>query len=73
MGVRKFNLGGILKKNYFDTLKKEIENIEDDFSYYKVVGSGFEEDILVKARLKVQKIVEKHMQLYRSAGKANKG
>ena len=73
LGVRKFNLGGILKKNYFDTLKKEIENIDDDFSYYKVVGSGFEEDILVKARLKVQKIVEKHMQLYRSAGKANKG
>jgi len=73
LGIRKFNLGGILKKNYFDTLKKEIENIEDDFSYYKVVGSGFEEDILVKARLKVQKIVEKYMQLCRSAGKANKG
>ena len=73
LGVRKFNLGGILKKNYFDTLKKEIENIGDDFSYYKVVGSGFKEDILVEARLKVQKIVEKYMQLYRSAGKATRG
>ncbi len=71
LGVRKFNLGGVLKKIYFDTLKKEIGNISDGYSYYEVVGSGFKEDILVKARLKVQKVVEKYMQLYRSAGQAD--
>lgn len=71
LGVRKFNLGGILKKRYFDTLKKEIGNIGNSFSYYKVIGSGFEEDVLVKARLEVQDLVEKYMDFYRSAGKAD--
>ena len=71
IGVRKFNLGLILKKIYFDTLKLELENIKDDFSYYKVVGSGLKEDIFMKARLKVQETVEKYMRLYGSAGKAS--
>jgi len=70
MGVRKFNLGGILKKNYFNALKNAIGNIKDDCNIYEVIGSGFKEDILVKARLEVQRTVEKYIQLYGSAGKA---
>jgi fructose/tagatose bisphosphate aldolase len=70
MGVRKFNLGGILKKKYLEALKKEIKVIGENSFIYEVVGSGFKEDILVKARFEVQKTVEKYMKLYRSAGKA---
>jgi len=70
LGVRKFNLGGILKKVYFNTLKSAIGNIKDDHNIYEVIGSGFKEDILIKARMEVQKTVEKYMQLYKSAGKA---
>lgn len=70
LGVRKFNLGGILKKVYLNALKDAIGNIKDDCNIYEVIGSGFKEDILVKARLEVQKIVENYMQFYRSAGKA---
>ena len=70
MGVRKFNLGGILKKVYFNALKNATENIEEDCNIYEVIGSGFKEDILIKARIEVQKIVEKYIKLYGSAGKA---
>jgi fructose/tagatose bisphosphate aldolase len=70
MGVRKFNLGGILKKKYLEALKKEIEVIGENSFIYEVVGSGFREDILVKARFEVQKTVESYMKIYRSAGKA---
>ena len=48
-----------------------MENIEEGFNYYKVVGSGFEEDVLVRARLKVRDVVEEYMEFYRSAGKAD--
>jgi fructose/tagatose bisphosphate aldolase len=70
MGVRKFNLGGILKKKYLEALKKAIEDIGRDSNVYEIIGSGFKEDILVKARHEVQKTVENYMKLYRSAGKA---
>lgn len=70
LGVRKFNLGRILKQVYFDKLRSEIENVKEGYSIYEIIGSGFKNDILVKARFEVQKIVEKFMKLYRSAGKA---
>ncbi len=69
-GVNKFNLGGVLKKTYFTALKNAIGNLKDNYNVYEVIGSGFKEDILIKARMEVQGIVEKYMQLYRSAGKA---
>ncbi|MBN2073460.1 MAG: class II fructose-bisphosphate aldolase, partial [Actinobacteria bacterium] len=70
MGIRKFNLGRVLKDNYFDALSEAIKNIGKSYNIYEVIGSGFREDVLVKARFAVQKTVEKYMELYRSAGKA---
>ncbi|MCD4670984.1 MAG: class II fructose-bisphosphate aldolase, partial [Actinomycetia bacterium] len=70
LGVTKFNLGGILKKRYFAALRNAIGDLKDDCNVYEVIGSGFKEDILIKARIEVQRTVEKYMQLYRSAGKA---
>ena len=70
LGVRKFNLGRVLKQAYFDKLRSEIENVKEGYSIYEIMGSGFKNDILVKARFEVQKIVERFMKLYRSAGKA---
>lgn len=69
-GISKFNLGRILKQTYLDTLRSSINGIGNDYNLYKVVGSGFREDVLVRARLAVQGIVEKYMKLYGSAGKA---
>lgn len=70
LGIRKFNVGRILKQTYLNTLKKEIENIKGDYNLYEIIGSGFKSDVLVKARLEVQRIVENYMHIFRSAGKA---
>jgi len=70
LGIRKFNVGRILKQTYLNILKKEIENIKGDYNLYEIIGSGFKSDVLVKARLEVQRIVENYMHIFRSAGKA---
>ncbi len=70
LGVRKINVGSILKKVFIESLKKSCLGIFDDYNPYMTVGSGLEPDILVKARLSVSKVVEKFMQEYNSTGKA---
>jgi fructose-bisphosphate aldolase, class II len=70
LGVRKFNLGRVLKQTCLDTLRNEIVNIGEDYNLYEIIGSGLKNDVLVKTRLEVQKVVEKFMKLYKSVGKA---
>ncbi len=70
LGVRKFNLGRALKQVYFDKLQSEIEDAKEGYNIYEIIGSGFKNDILVKARFEVQKTAERFMKLYRSAGEA---
>ena len=70
LGVRKFNLGRVLKQTYLDTLRNEIVNIGEDYDLYEMIGSGLKTDVLVKTRLEVKKVVEKFMKLYKSVGEA---
>ncbi|MGE5141598.1 MAG: class II fructose-bisphosphate aldolase [Rudaea sp.] len=70
IGVRKINLGSVLKRTYFEALKLACLEAGTDYNPYEVVGSGLSQDVLTSARLALQQTVEKWMQLFGSAGKA---
>lgn len=70
LGVRKINLGSILKKSYFDGLRNACAQIGGDYNPYEVVGSGMDKDVLAAGRASLRKTVEYFMSVYRSAGKA---
>ena len=70
LGIRKINVGKVLKQTYFEALKSEIVKVNDDYNPYQVVGSGLESDVLISARVELQKEIEGLMKLFRSKGKA---
>jgi len=70
LGIRKINVGRVLKQTYFEALKSEIVKIGNDYDPYKVVGSGLDSDVLNSARIKLQKEIERLMKLFGSKGKA---
>ena len=70
LGIRKINVGRVLKQTYFEALKSEIVKIDSDYDPYKVVGSGLDSDVLNSARIKLQKEIEGLMKLFGSKGKA---
>jgi ketose-bisphosphate aldolase len=69
-GIRKINVGSILKSSYFTALKQAILKIKSDYNPYMTLGSGYESDVLVKARIALQRTVEDLMNQYGSEGKA---
>ena len=70
LGVRKINVGSVLKRSYLGALRLALEELSGNFNPYEVIGSGLDEDVLVKGRLALQKVVEDLMCLFGSAGKA---
>ncbi|MBU4293085.1 MAG: class II fructose-bisphosphate aldolase [Actinobacteria bacterium] len=70
LGIRKINVGKVLKQTYFEALKSEIVKVNDDYNPYQVVGSGLDNDVLNSARVELQKEIEGLMKLFRSKGKA---
>ena len=70
LGIRKINVGKVLKQTYFEALKSEILKVNNDYDPYKVVGSGLDSDVLNSARIKLQKEIEGLMELFGSKGKA---
>lgn len=70
LGVRKINVGSVLKRSYLGALRLALEELGGNFNPYEVIGSGLDEDVLVKGRLALQKVVEDMMCLFGSAGKA---
>jgi len=70
LGVRKINVGSVLKQSYFEALRRACIAIGDDYNPYKIVGSGLDDDVLVAGRVALQKVVEDLMCLFGSAGKA---
>ena len=72
-GIRKINVGSILKQIYFHELRAACRKSKPDASPYEVIGSGLPEDIAVAGRLAMQKAVEDLMQLFGSAGRAQGG
>lgn len=70
LGIRKINIGKAVKEAYLKTLRRSCSEIKKDYNPYRLIGSGLEHDILIKARISMQKAVEKLMILFGSAGKA---
>ena len=70
LGVRKINVGSVLKRSYLGALRLALEELGGNFNPYEVIGSGLDEDVLVKGRLALQMVVEDLMCLFGSAGKA---
>ena len=70
LGIRKINVGSILKRTYFEALRSALIGIGSDYNPYDVVGSGLKDDVLIKARLALQAVVQELMELFGSKGKA---
>jgi len=70
LGVRRISFGSILKRAYFEALRKAMAGTGESYNPYEVVGSGLESDVLIQARLALQKVIEDFMLLLGSAGKA---
>ena len=69
LGVRKINVGSILKQSYFETMRRACMKVGDDYNPYEVVGSGLDNDVLAAGRVALQKTVEDLMRLFGSAGR----
>ncbi len=70
LGIRKVNVGSVLKQSYFEALRRACSEVQDDFNPYEVIGSGLEGDVLATGRITLQKTVEDLMRLFGSAGQA---
>lgn len=70
LGVRKINVGSILKRTYFNSIREACAKIDNDYNPYEIVGSGLDNDILTIGKIAMQKVVEDMMYLFNSAGKA---
>ncbi len=68
LGIRKINVGSVLKQAYFETLRAASAAVGEIYNPYDVVGSGLKDDVLMAARLALQKQVEEWLRLFGSAG-----
>jgi ketose-bisphosphate aldolase len=69
-GIRKVNVGSILKQAYLRGLRQACAELGEDHNPYEVIGSGLPVDVLVAGRRVMQEAVEDLMRLLGSAGKA---
>src|SRR5262249_15005921 len=64
LGVRKINVGSLLKRVYFEAVRAGCSRVGEDYNPYEVVGSGLPKDVLTDGRLALQKVVQELMLLY---------
>lgn len=69
-GIRKINVGSVLKRTYFESLRSASLEVGDQYNPYVVIGSGLEGDVLVAARKSLTDKIVEMMQQFGSAGKA---
>ena len=70
LGVRKINIGSVLKTSYFEAVRNACQKVDSDYNPYDVVGSGLDKDVLAAGRAALKKTVEDLMLQSGSAGKA---
>lgn len=70
IGIRKINVGSILKKVYFQKIKDTTEKLNAGSNPYEIVGSGFKNDINTQARIALQQTIEDFIIQYGSNNKA---
>jgi len=63
-GITKFNIGTILKKVYYETIKRECEHLGENIDYQLYVGSRKLEDIFFLARERIKDEVKKFIDLF---------
>ena len=71
-GVRKFNVGSALKRACFEAIRAGCGGVGPAYNPYEVMGSGLRGDVMMSARLAVQKVAQDFMELFRSAGRAGR-
>lgn len=69
-GIRKINVGSVIKRAYFEALRAAANEVGDHYTPYDVLGSGFASDVLTAGRVAMQTVVEELMHVFGSAGKA---
>jgi len=69
-GVAKFNVGTILKKVYFEGLKKRLEETSGPHDMQLLVGSRESGDFTMEGKKRVKEKVKELIRLYGSGGKA---
>jgi fructose/tagatose bisphosphate aldolase len=70
LGVRKINVGSVLKRSFFEAMRTACAKVSDEYNPYEVVGSGFEKDVLTSGRTSLQRTVEELMTGFGSASRA---
>jgi ketose-bisphosphate aldolase len=70
IGVRKINVGSILKRTYFEAIRVACLKVGEDYNPYEVVGSGLERDVLTAGRMALQKTVQELMAVFGSVGRS---
>jgi fructose/tagatose bisphosphate aldolase len=70
LGVRKINVGSLLKRTYFEAIRAACSSVKEDYNPYEVVGSGLAKDVLMDGRVALQQTVQELMLLFGSADKA---
>lgn len=68
-GIRKINIGSVLRTVFFDALKEKI-NVTDPLAHpYDIIGSGLAKDVLLAGKITVKNLVKEKMFIFGSAGK----
>jgi ketose-bisphosphate aldolase len=69
LGVRKINVGSVLKRTYFKAMRQACVAAGEAYNPYEVIGSGLPNDVLTVGRLAMQQVVEELMRVFGSAGR----
>ena len=70
LGIRKVNVGSVIKRAYFEALRTAANAAGDRYTPYDVIGSGSGLDVLTAGRVAMQAVVEELMHVFGSTEKA---
>jgi fructose/tagatose bisphosphate aldolase len=70
IGIRKVNVGSLLKRVYLDALRSSCQTVVEPCNYYEAIGSGLAADVLTSGRIALQAAVADFIKLLGSAGRA---
>ncbi len=68
-GIRKINVGSILKQVYFAEMYAACLRVAPDANPYEIIGSGMKHDVLVAGRRALQSAIVDLMRLFGSANR----
>lgn len=68
-GIRKINIGSVLRKVFFDALAEKIRVTDPLAHPYDIIGSGLAKDVLLAGKMAVKNMAKEKMFIFGSAGK----